>query len=95
MRNYETIYILDMELTEEVRIQLIEKIKAIIEEGEGEVLSTDEWGKKRLAYAIKFKKEGYYVYVTFKAGTEVPDALARIYRITEGILKGMTVKIED
>jgi len=94
MRNYETIFILDMELTEEVRAEQIEKVKAIIEKGDGEILSIDEWGKKRLAYAINYKKEGYYVYITFKAGTEVPVAIERIFRITESILKGLIVNVE-
>lgn len=94
MRNYETIFILDMELTEEIRNEQIEKVKAVIENGNGEILSIDEWGKKRLAYAINYKKEGYYVYITFKASIEIPEAIERIFRITESILKGLIVNIE-
>lgn len=94
LRNYETIFILDMELTEEARAEHIEKIKSVIENDGGEILTIDEWGKKRLAYAIKFKREGYYVYVTFKAGAETPDAIERIYRITEGFLKGLIISLE-
>jgi len=94
LRNYETIFILDMELTEEARIEHIEKIKTIIESNDGEIVSVDEWGKKRLAYAINYKREGYYVYITFKAGTKTPELLERIFRITEGILKGLVIKVE-
>ncbi|MBN2851531.1 MAG: 30S ribosomal protein S6 [Clostridia bacterium] len=94
MRNYETIFILDMELTEEARAEQIAKVKAVIENGGGEILTVDEWGKKRLAYAINYKKEGYYVYVTFKAGAETPEEMERIYRITEGILKGLIISLE-
>lgn len=95
MRKYETIFILDMNLEEEVQKSLIEKVKAEIHSAQGTVDSIGIWGKRRLAYPIGYKTEGFYVLLEFTAGPEIPEMLERLYRITEGILKGMTVKIGE
>ncbi|MFO7637461.1 MAG: 30S ribosomal protein S6 [Clostridia bacterium] len=95
MRKYEAIFIIDNTLEEEVQKSIIEKIKAEIESDGGTVDKVDEWGKRRLAYPIQFKNEGYYVLIEFSAGPEVPLLLERQYRITEGIMKGLIVKIQD
>lgn len=95
MRKYETIFILDCENEEEVQKSLIERVKNEIEGANGVIEKLDEWGKKKLAYPINFNKEGYYVYIEFEAEAEFPLALERIFRITEGILKGLIVRRED
>lgn len=95
MRKYETIFILDCGIEEEAQKALIERVKGEIEGAGGTVETLDEWGKKRLAYAINYKTEGYYVFIEFEAGTDTPMALERIYRITEGILKGLIVRKDD
>ena len=95
MRKYETIFILDCEIEEAARKALIEKVTGEITGAGGTIETLDEWGKKKLAYAIKFKKEGYYVFVEFEADAETPMALERIYRITEDILKGLIVRKDD
>jgi len=53
--------------------------------------SVDEWGKRRLAYAIDYKTEGYYVLMSFTSGPEFPKELDRILGITEGIMRSMIV----
>ncbi len=95
MRKYETIFILDCGIEEEAQKALIERVKGEIEGAGGTIETLDEWGKKKLAYAINYKTEGYYVFVEFEAGAETPMALERIYRITEGILKGLLVRKDD
>ena len=49
----------------------------------------DEWGKRRLAYAIDYKTEGYYVLMSFTSGPEFPKELDRILGITEGIMRSV------
>ena len=95
MRKYETIFILDCGIEEEAQKALIERVKGEIEGAGGTIETLDEWGKKRLAYAINFKTEGYYVFIEFEAGPDIPMALERIYRISEGILKGLIVRKDD
>ena len=51
----------------------------------------DEWGKRRLAYAINYKTEGYYVLMSFTSAPEFPKELDRILGITEGIMRSMIV----
>jgi small subunit ribosomal protein S6 len=56
--------------------------------------SIDEWGKRKLAYEIDDRTEGYYVLVNFSAESSFPHELERIFKITEGIMKYMVIKKE-
>ena len=58
----------------------------------GTVESVDEWGKRRLAYEINDKTEGFYVLVDFKADADFPKELDRQYRITDGILRTIIIR---
>ena len=87
---YEVLYIIDPTLGEEGTAALVEKFKAMVE-AEGTLSSIDEWGKRRLAYAIDYKTEGYYVLMSFTSGPDFPKELDRILGITEGIMRSMIV----
>ena len=92
MNRYELTYIIDTRLEETARKELIEKISQLIAANGGEVEKVDEtWGKRRLAYAINYKTEGYYVLMSFTSGPEFPKELDRILGITEGIMRSMIV----
>ena len=68
MNRYEMIYIIDTGLEETARKELIDKVSALITANGGEIEKVDEtWGKRRLAYAIDYKTEGWYVLVIFQA----------------------------
>ena len=88
--NYEAIYILKPDLTEEQNAALIERFKGIVE-ANGTVSEVNEWGKRRLAYPINDLMEGYYVLMTFTAAAAVPAELDRIFRITDGVMRSMIV----
>jgi len=89
--SYETIFIIDATLEEESVKALQDKFTNLIAKN-GTVESVDEWGKKRLAYEINDKTEGYYVLVNFTADTEFPKELDRQYKITDGILRTIIVR---
>lgn len=91
MKNYETIFISKADLTVEKIQSLIEKISSVIKQN-GEIISVNDWGKRRLAYTISGYKEGNYVYIEFKADTKVIKELDKVYRFTEDILRFLTVK---
>ena len=96
MNRYELTYIIDTELEEEARKELIEKFSALITANGGEIEKVDEtWGKRRLAYAINDKTEGWYVLVTMKAPSELPREIERQLRINESILRCLTILVED
>ena len=88
--NYEALYILKPDLTEEQNAALIERFKGIVE-ANGTVSEVNEWGKRRLAYPINDLMEGYYVLMTFPAAAAVPAELDRIFRITDGVMRSMIV----
>lgn len=93
MNQYEVLYLITPELDEETNRSVIEKFAGIITGNGGEIVKQDEWGKRRLAYAIDYKTEGYYVLVNFNAAPEFPAELERNFRNDERILRYMvTVK---
>ena len=96
MNMYELTYIIDTALEEEARKELIEKVSALIAQNGGEVEKVDEtWGKRRLAYPINDKPEGYYVLVTMQAPAELPKEIERNLRINENVLRSLVIKLEE
>ena len=93
MNKYELIYIIDTAVEEAARQELIEKFNGIIAANGGEVVKVEEWGKRRLAYAINYKTEGYYVYVAFNGSAELPKELSRNLGINESVIRSQIVKL--
>lgn len=93
MNKYELIYIIDTAVEETARKELIEKFNGIIAANGGEVVKVEEWGKRRLAYAIDYKTEGYYVYVAFNGASELPKELSRNLGINENVIRSQIVKL--
>ena len=91
INKYETIFVLDAALEDEKIEALTEKFKALIAEN-GTVESVDVWGKRKLAYPIDFKTEGYYVLVNFASNPEFPRELERIYGITDGVMRTIVIR---
>lgn len=91
VRKYETIFIIDHEIGEENVKALVEKFKNLIETS-AQLESIDEWGKRRLAYKVNDRNEGYYVLADFSADPEFPRELERVFKITDGIMKYIIVK---
>ncbi len=91
MNKYETIFVIDASLSEEDINALTEKFKALIE-ANGTIDSVDVWGKRKLAYEINFKSEGYYVLINFSSEAEFITELNRVYNITDGLLRTIVIK---
>ncbi len=73
---------------------LIENVKGIIENG-GNIIHTDVWGKRRLAYPIRKRSEGYYVVYVFESEPSFVAQLNQALRVIEAILRHMIVLYED
>jgi len=95
MNKYELIYVIDTAMEESARNELIARFNGMIEKDGGKVEKVEEWGKRRLAYAINYKTEGYYVLVNFTANAELPREIERVMQINESILRYLTVKVEE
>jgi small subunit ribosomal protein S6 len=91
MRRYETIFIVDNDLSEEDRSPIFEKLKDLIHQHNGLLVMFDEWGGKKLAYEIKKKARGYYVRLDYCGSGVLVNEIERFFRIDDRILKYMTV----
>ena len=96
MNRYELTYIIDTALEETARKELIEKFTDLIKQNGGEVEKVDEtWGKRRLAYPINDEEEGVYTVINFTSEPDFPAELDRVFKITEGVLRSMTLAVEE
>ena len=94
MNQYEVLYVITPELDEEADKVVMDKFADIITANGGEIEKTDEWGKRRLAYPIDYKTEGFYVLVTFNANPELPRELERNMRNDERLMRYMVTRKE-
>ena len=92
MNKYELVYIIDPAVEDEGRKALVERFNTLITDNGGTVDKVEEWGKRRLAYAINYKTEGYYVLIQFEAAATVPAELDRQMRINENVVRQMITK---
>ena len=92
MNKYESVIIINPSLDEQGIKDVITKFTDLINNNNGKVENVDEMGKRKLAYEIKKNKEAYYVQFNFESKPEAIAELERIYRITDGILKFITVR---
>lgn len=95
MNSYELLYIIKPTVEEEARAALIARFADIVKNDNGEVENIDEWGMRKLAYAIDYISEGYYVLMNFKAKTDLPVELERNLKISEDVMRFMVVKKEQ
>ncbi|MBS6511835.1 MAG: 30S ribosomal protein S6 [Clostridiales bacterium] len=95
MNSYELLYIIKPTVEEEARAALIARFADIVKNDNGEVENIDEWGMRKLAYAIDYISEGYYVLMNFKANPDLPAELERNLKISEDVMRFMVVKKEQ
>ena len=94
MNQYEVMYVIDPALEDSARNELINRFSELVKKNGGEVDRVDEWGKRRLAYAIQYKTEGYYVLMYIKAPSELPREIERNMQISDSVLRYLTVRYE-
>ena len=94
MNKYESVIIINPSLEEQGMKDVITKFTDLISK-DGKVENVEEVGRKKLAYEIQKNTEGYYVVITFEANPEFITELERIYRITDDIMKFITIRKED
>lgn len=95
MRKYETFFIVDSDLPDEVVATLDEKVKSVVTANGGQVLSYVPWGKKKLAYEVNKRTRGLYILMEYTGGATLVAELERNMRLDERVLKFITVKLED
>jgi small subunit ribosomal protein S6 len=95
MRKYETFFIVDPDIPDEVNTVVDEKLKSIVSSNGGLIINYTPWGKKKLAYPVKKRSRGSYVLMEYAGGPELVAELERNMRLDERVLKFITVKLED
>jgi small subunit ribosomal protein S6 len=95
VRKYEIVYILKPGMEEEAVNAAVARFEEVVTKGGGEIVKTDRWGNRRLAYPIDDINEGYYVLMNIKAESAVAQELERILRLQDDILRQMVIKIDE
>lgn len=94
MNKYESVIIINPSVDEEGIKSLVQKFTDLINT-DGKLEKADELGRKKLAYEIQKNTEGFYVVFYFEANPNLISELERIYRITDEVIKFMTIKVEE
>lgn len=91
--SYETMFVVDGTLADDAIAALVAKFTTLANDNASDVV-VNEWGKRRLAYPINYKNEGYYVVLNYKSEPGFPAEIERIFGITEGIIRSMTTRFD-
>lgn len=96
MRPYEAMVILDPTLSEEDTKAAVAKVAGMVKSvGKGKVTKTEEWGKRKLAYEIKRRSEGYYVIYDFDGDPMGVADLEQALKISDPVLRFLVVRLQD
>ena len=95
MRRYETIVILDPDISEDGRAPVFDRISDTISQGNGFLVLRDDWGNRKLAYEIKKKPRGFYTRFDFCGTGTIIDEIERFCRIDDRVMKYLTVLIDE
>lgn len=93
-RLYESTFIINASLDDAQIDQIIGRVQEYITNNGGEITSLNKWGRKRLAYPIRKKNNGFYVLVEFKATGNLITQLERFYQLEETIIRYLTIQLD-
>ena len=91
---YETTFIVNAALDDAQIDAVIEKVRDVIVKNGGETTSIEKWGRKRLAYTIEKKNNGFYAFFEFKGPGDLIAKLERHYHLEEQIIRHLTIQLE-
>jgi small subunit ribosomal protein S6 len=93
LRIYELTFVLDPQLEQTQIDEHLQKIETMIGSSKGEIVKKDLWGKRRLAYEIKKRQYGFYVYFLFNSTVDLIDKIERELKLNESVLRFLTIKL--
>ena len=94
MRTYETVFITLPTLTEDEERAIVGGFEQVLTDSGATMFTTDRMGRRRLAYPIQKFEDGVYTRFLYDSGTEVPRELERRMRISDKVLRHLTVQLE-
>ncbi|HHW14780.1 MAG TPA: 30S ribosomal protein S6 [Firmicutes bacterium] len=95
MRPYELVVVLNPTLEEEPTEALVTKIQELITNNGGEIVKTDKWGKRKLAYEIDGFTEGFYVVIDFQSDSSAAQEVERVLKITDEVIRHLLVRTDE
>ena len=93
--NYETTFIINASLEDGQIESTISHVSEVITRNGGEITALNKWGRKRLAYPIQKKNNGFYVNLEFVAPATAMAQLERVYQLDENTLRFLTIHLDD
>lgn len=94
MRRYETVFILRPDLGEAQINESIKRFEGIIPADGGELIDTDEWGFRELAYRIKGERRGYYVRLDYAGSGAALTEIERNLKLADNVLRYLSVLVD-
>ncbi len=94
MNYYENLLIIDPALDDKETEKTIDRVRDVITKSGGEILKTDKWGRRRLAYPIKKHADGFYTLLLFKAPSSSIAEIERLFKVLDSVLKFIIVKLK-
>jgi small subunit ribosomal protein S6 len=94
VRNYETVFILTPVLNEGQVQETVEKFSQVLKENSADLISTESWGLRKLAYPIQKKSTGYYFTLTYNGSGNIVDVLELAFRRDERIIRFLTTVLD-
>jgi small subunit ribosomal protein S6 len=95
VRRYETIFILRPDLGEAQIKQSLKRVEDIVANGGGDLIETDQWGIRDLAYRIRRERRGYYVRLDYVAPGTVMNEVERNLKLMDESLRHLSVMVEE
>src|SRR5262245_32882475 len=94
-RQYELVYILPPDSTEQQVTELQQQVEAVVARMSGQIEKTENWGRRKLAYEIARHKEGVYVLQVINGSGELMKELDRRLRVIDQVLRHMVVRVDE
>jgi small subunit ribosomal protein S6 len=93
MNYYENIVLLSDSLSEQELQSAIERIQGAVKEAGGQLIRTEQWGLRKLAYVLNKHRKGYYVLLLLQAPPQAIKKLEDFYKVFDPVFKFMVVKL--
>ncbi|NOY63871.1 MAG: 30S ribosomal protein S6 [Nitrospirae bacterium] len=93
MNYYENFVLIEPSLPDEEIDQVSNKIQEQIKKEGGEIIREDRWGRRKLAYELNKRTQGYYILYTFKAPPEIVKKMETFYKVFDPVFKFMIIKL--
>ena len=94
MHRYETIFILRPDLVDSAQKDTIRRFEGIVGASGGEVIASDEWGFRELAYHIKGERRGFYVRLDYGGNGATMNEVERNLKLSDSVLRYLSVLVD-